>query len=165
MRMIAALAGTLALLAGLGSGTSEAGQKKLVEGTVYDTTCVTVCRPECPPPPRCGPGPERGRNAICAQASIVCPLYRIAPGTPVYAGEGSLMNVRERGSTTVLARLPIVEGSFEVRLEPGEYIFHPYLAEERCWSAAPVVTRVTARSRSPVRVAISATDRCVTHAD
>jgi len=84
---------------------------------------------------------------ICAQASIVCPLYRIAPGGSPYTVEGSLINVRKVGSAAVIARLPIVEGHFKIRLAPGQYIFHPYMAEEQCWSAEPWRVEVTARER------------------
>jgi hypothetical protein len=174
-RGLVCLAALAIALAGLGSGTAAAGNKKLVEGTVYDTTCVTVCRPECPPPPHCGPITQEGkRNVICAQASIVCPLYD-APdriclpssncgGSPVYTGAGSLVNIRKRGSATVIARLPIVEGHFKIRLGPGEYVFHPYMAEEQCWSAEPVTAGIALRSRSPVAVTLNATDGCVTSA-
>jgi hypothetical protein len=167
------------LFAGLGSGTAAAGSKKLVEGTVYDTTCATACIPPCPPP--CGPipAPQSRSDVICAQAQIICPLYaspRVTsppiclpssdcPGFPVYTGDGSLVNVRKRGSATVLARLPIVEGHFTIRLAPGEYVFHPYMAEEGCWSAEPVTARVTARLRGPVPVTLNATSRCVIHTD
>jgi hypothetical protein len=171
---LAALLVLSVLLAGLGSGTAAAGNKKLVEGTVLDTTCVTVCTPPCPPP--CGPipAPQSRSDVICAQASIVCPLSaspRIClpssncGGNPIYSGEGSLVNVRKRGSSTLLARLLIVEGHFKIRLAPGEYVFHPYLAEEGCWSAEPVTAKVTARLRSPVPVTLNATNRCVVHAD
>jgi hypothetical protein len=177
VRKLIAFGVFVVLLAGLGSGTAAAGQKKLVEGTVYDTTCVAVCMPECPPPPHCGPVPvtKSRSDVICAQASIVCPLYRAAPdiclpssncgGFPVYSGEGSLVNVRKRGSTTVLARLPIVEGHFKTRLGPGQYVFHPYMAEEQCWSAEPVTAAVTSRLKSPVPVTLDATNRCVVHAN
>jgi hypothetical protein len=165
------------VFAGLGSGSASAtGGKKLVEGTVYDATCVTVCQPECPPPPHCGPVAQRGPHAVvCAQKRIVCPLYSGAPriclpstncgGNPIYSGEGSLVNVRKRGSATVIARLPIVEGHFKIRLAPGDYVFHPYMAEEQCWSAAPTMASVTAKLKSPVPVTLSATNRCVVHAD
>jgi hypothetical protein len=167
MRRFIALGALLMLFVGLGSGTAAAGGKKLVEGTVYDTTCVTVCQPECPPPPHCGPVPvTKGKQkVICAQASIVCPLYRIAPGGQVYTGEGSLVNVRKRGSAVVIARLPIVEGHFKIRLAPGAYVFHPYMAEERCWSADPVTSVLTPKLTSPVQVALDATNTCVVHAD
>jgi len=181
MRRIATGLGTLLALAvfcaGPGSGSaSAAGNKKMVEGTVYDAICVRACMPECPPPPHCGPipAPRSRSGVICAQASIVCPLYA-APriylpssncgGYPVYTGEGSLVNVRKRGSATVLARRPIVEGHFRIRLGPGDYVFHPYMAEEQCWSAAPVMARVTAKLKSPVPVTLNATNRCIVHAD
>jgi hypothetical protein len=151
----------------LGSGTAVAGNKKLVEGTVYDTTCVAVCMPECPPTPHCGPIPApRSRSAaICAQAAIVCPLYRIAPGGSIYTGEGSLINVRKQGSATVLARLPILEGHFKIRLAPGQYIFHPYMAEEQCWSAEPWRVEVTPREQSPIATSLGTMNNCVVHAD
>jgi hypothetical protein len=176
-----ALVALVALFAGLGSGTAAAGNMKLVEGTVYDTTCVTVCTPPCPPP--CGPipAPQSPADVICAQAQMVCPLAdssgkRAAPdfcilgepcgvSYPVYSGEGSLVNVRKRGSATVLARLSIVEGHFKIRLAPGEYVFHPYMAEEQCWSAEPVTTKVSAKLQGPVPATLNATNRCVVHAD
>jgi hypothetical protein len=159
----------------LGPGEAAAGSKKLVEGTVYDATCVSVCSPPCPPP--CGPipAPQSRAKVICAQASIVCPLYGASPriclpstncgGSPIYTGEGSLVNVRKRGSATVLARLPIVEGHFKIRLALGQYVFHPYMAEEQCWSAEPVTARITRSLKSPVPVTLNATNRCVVHAD
>lgn len=170
---------SLALAAVLGPGmAAAAGSKKLVEGTVYDATCVTVCQPECPPPPHCGPiraQQARGATVCPLAADIVCPLYRAADdiclpssncgGFPIYTVEGSLVNVRKRGSATVIARLPVVEGHFKIRLGPGEYVFHPYMAEEACWSAEPVTARVTAKLQSPVPVALRATNRCVLHAD
>ncbi|HEY2055830.1 MAG TPA: hypothetical protein VGH14_18005 [Solirubrobacterales bacterium] len=160
----------LALAVGIGSGSAAAaGGKKLVEGTVFDATCVTIC---CPPP--CGPvpmpAPKSRADVICAQAQIVCPLQaspRIClpssncGGFPVYTGEGSLVNVRKRGSATVLARLPIVEGHFKIELAPGEYVFHPYMAEEQCWSAEPVTAKIVRALKSPVPVALDATNRCI----
>jgi hypothetical protein len=165
VRKLLAFSALVLIFAGLGSGTAAAGNKKLVEGTAYDTTCVAVCAPPCPPP--CGPipAPQSRDAAICAQASIVCPLYRIAPGGSVYTGEGSLVNVRRRGSATVLARLPIVEGHFRIRLAPGEYVFHPYMAESQCLSADAVTAAVTARSKSPVAVTLEVTNACVVHPD
>jgi hypothetical protein len=176
MRRLIALSVALGVFAALGSGTAAAGNKKLVEGTVYDTTCVTVCRPECPPPPHCGPVPAQGRSdVICARAAIVCPLYRAAPriclpssncaGYPIYSLEGSLINVRRTGSATVIARLPVVEGHFKIRLAPGQYIFHPYMAEEQCWSAEPWRVEVNPRQRGPIATSVGATNNCVMHAD
>jgi hypothetical protein len=167
VRKLIAFGALLMLFVGLGSGTAAAGGKKLVEGTVYDTTCVTVCQPECPPPPHCGPVPvTKGKQkVICAQASIVCPLYRIAPGGQVYTGEGSLVNVRKIGSAKVLARLPVVEGHFKVRLAPGQYIFHPYMAEEQCWSAEPWRVEVSPRQQGPIATSLGATNTCVVHAN
>jgi hypothetical protein len=54
--------------AGLMTGSASAGgSKKLVEGTVYDMTCATVCVPECPHPP-CGPVTQAGTTkVVCAR--------------------------------------------------------------------------------------------------
>lgn len=182
----ACLVALTGLLAGLGSGTAAAaGHKKLVEGTVYDTTCATTCEPTCPPPPHCGPITARSRaDVVCAQDSlqkrlIACPLSRAAsarivcvqaegcPGTnyPVYSGEGAVVNVRERGSATVLAQLPVVEGHFKIRLGPGEYVLHPYLPEESCWSGETERVKVTAKTRGPIPASLEVSDSCVAHPD
>ena len=79
MRRLMALTVCSIALAGLGSGiASAAGNKKLVEGTVYDTTCATACLPECPPLP-CGPITAGGNaGVVCAMSErmIACPLSR-----------------------------------------------------------------------------------------
>jgi hypothetical protein len=176
---LAGLSALLALTVVLVAGSASAkGPQKLVEGTVYDTTCATACMPECPPPP-CGPVTARSRTGsdiVCAQKqqrTIVCPLEttspRIvcvrAPCHPVYSGEGAIVKVRRRGSSTVLAELPVVEGHFEVRLGRGEYVLHPYLPEEPCWSGEPVMLKVTPRPRGPVSATIDVHDGCVAHPD
>jgi hypothetical protein len=104
---------------------------------------------------------------------IVCPLYRDGAriclpstncgGYPVYSGEGANVKVRRRGSAKVLATLPVVEGHFKLRLGPGEYVFHPYLAEEPCWSGEPVVQKVSAKLRSPVPATVYVSNSCVAH--
>ncbi len=162
----------LGLLAGLGSGTAvAAGHKKLVEGTVYDVTCATTCEPECPPPPHCGPITAASRaDVVCAQDSlrkriIACPLSRAATGSayPVYSGEGAVVNVRKRGSATVLAQLPVVEGHFKIRLGPGEYVLHPYLPEGSCWSGEAERVTVTAKTQGTIPASLEVSDSCVAH--
>jgi hypothetical protein len=174
-RLGTALACALALiglLAGLGSGTAAAaGHKKLVEGTVYDTTCATTCEPTCPPPPHCGPITAEARaDVVCAQDRriIACPLSRAASAAfayPVYSGEGAVINVRKRGSATVLAQLPVVEGHFKIRLGPGEYVLHPYLPEESCWSGEAERVAVTAKTQGPIPASLEVSDSCVAHPD
>jgi hypothetical protein len=172
------LAALSALIVGLGSGSAAAGNRKLVEGTVYDTTCATGCVPECPPPPHCGPIAQVRLKIICAQPQsrrIVCPLQtspRIClqgspcgGAFPIYSGEGVVINVRRRGSATVLARLSVVEGHFGIRLGPGAYVLHPYLPEAQCWSGVPAVVRVTRRQKSPVPATIDVVNSCVVHPD
>jgi hypothetical protein len=159
----------LVLVVGAASA-SAAGHRKLVDGTVYDTTCVTACEPECPPPPHCGPITAQSRaDLVCAQRQrvIVCPLETTATAStyPVYSGEGAVVNVRKRGSATVLAQLPVVEGHFKIRLGPGEYVLHPYLPEEQCWSGEPERVKVTARMRGPIPSSLEVSDSCVAHPD
>ncbi|HXF29948.1 MAG TPA: hypothetical protein VN522_00400 [Solirubrobacterales bacterium] len=167
----------IALVAGLLAGSATAaGTKKLVEGTVYDTTCAAACVPECPPPPPCGPVTRAaGTKVVCAQRrpSIVCPLYEGSPriclpssncgGYPIYSGEGAVVKVRKRGSATVLATLPVVEGHFEIRLGPGQYVFHPRFSEEQCWTGEPWMVTVTARTQGPIPVALNVSNSCAAH--
>jgi hypothetical protein len=172
----------LTLIAGLGSGSAAAGNRKLVEGTVYDTTCAISCTPECPPPPHCGPiTADSSAAVVCAQRQkrlIVCPLEKAnsvivcvrAEGCPtslypVYSGEGAVLKVRRRGSATVLATLPVVEGHFKIRLGPGEYVIHPYLPEEPCWSGEPEQLKLTARTQGPVVISVDVGNSCVAHPD
>jgi hypothetical protein len=162
---------------GLSPGSaSAAGNKKLVEGTVYDTTCAASCVPECPPPPPCGPVTRSAKAAVvCARArpAIVCPLYKTVvciqapcPGPttyPVYSGEGGVVKVRKRGSATVLATPPIVEGHFEIRLAPGYYELRPFLPEPECWSGVKQEVLVSAKARGPVPSELQVSNTCVAH--
>jgi hypothetical protein len=174
-----------ALLVGLvGGAASGAGTKKLVEGTVYDTTCAGSCTPECPPPPHCGPITQAAKDkVVCAQRPerlIVCPLSRARAGTcvpdtpyglegtdPIYSGEGATINVRRRGSATVLATLSVIEGHFKIRLGPGEYVLRAFLPEPQCWMGVGLgqSLKLTARSKGPIAVPISVANSCVAHPD
>jgi hypothetical protein len=170
---------------------AAAGNKKLVEGTLYDTTCAGIlCGGECPPPPHCGPITAGGTNSaiVCPlreRRIVACPLVgstssgassqACVPDTPcgedgtdpVYSSEGATINIRKRGAATVLATLPVVEGRFKIRLAPGEYVLHPYLPEPQCWSSIPPVLglKVTARWKGPIKAPISLADTCVAHPD
>jgi hypothetical protein len=174
----------LALLAGLGSGSAAAaGTKKLVEGTVYDTTCATACTPECPPPPHCGPitvgkasaaiiCPLRERRIIAcplakADSVIVCVQAEGCPtsGYPVYSGEVGVVKVRKRGSATVLAVVPIVEGHFKISLGAGQYMMRPFLPEPQCWSGAVMAVSVTPKLEGPVPASLQVSNSCVAHSD
>jgi hypothetical protein len=178
----------VALGAGPGSGSAAAGQKKLVEGTVYDTTCAAVCIPECPPPPHCGPITASGQkaNVICAQSGaarpqVVCPLYAgqsrlpytviCLPGPscggvyPLYSGEGAVVTVRKRGSSQLMAKLPVVAGHFKARLAPGEYILRPYLPDPSCWSGDPERVSVAAGTQGPIPASLDVANGCAAQPD
>jgi hypothetical protein len=165
------LAVFVAVVVGLLAGSaSAAGNKKLVEGTVYDATCATACTPECPPIP-CGPITQaQGTKVICAYRRIVCPLARRTvvcvkapcPGTdPLYQGEGAIVKVRKRGSSTVLTTVPVTEGHFKVRLAPGEYMMRPFFAEPQCWSGTKVAVLVSAELQGPLPASLWGTNSCV----
>ncbi|HEX3736474.1 MAG TPA: hypothetical protein VHV53_02940 [Solirubrobacterales bacterium] len=174
--MVALVALAMALVPG---SAAAAGHRKLVEGTVYDTTCATACTPGCPPPPHCGPVTQAaGAEIVCAQRqkrAIACPLEATTtpvcvraegcPPYPVYSGEGAVVNVRRRGSKALLATLPVVEGHFKIRLGAGEYVLHPYLSEEACWSGEPITLKVSPRMKSPVAATLDVNNSCVAHPD
>lgn len=181
MRRVATALGLVVLVAAvvglLAGSASAAGNKKLVEGTVYDTTCleVSTCEPPCPPP--CGPVTAVRARIVCAQQRIVaCPLFAAARTSPpiclpasgcftypVYSGEGATVNVRRRGSATVLMTLPVVEGHFQARLGPGEYVLHPHPLEEPCWAGTASTVTVRAKWRGPVSASVDVQDTCVAH--
>lgn len=182
MRRVAVTLGLVMLVAvtALGTGSaSAAGNKKLVEGTVYDTTCATSCTPECPPPPHCGPVTQSGKAAVvCAQQRkrmIVCPLYKTVvcvqapcpgPGAyPLYSGEGGIVKVRRRGSATVLATVPIVEGHFKIRLGLGKYMFRPFLPEPECWSGDVTAVWVSRKFQGTLPAFLHVSNSCVAHPD
>jgi hypothetical protein len=173
----AGLAVLVVAAAGLVAGSATAaGTKKLVEGTVYDATCATSCTPECPPPPHCGPITQAAKaKVVCAQRAarlIVCPLAKRSvvcvqapcPGNtvyPVYSGEGAVVKVRKRGLATVIATLPVVEGHFEIALGGGQWVFHPYLPEEPCWSGEPWRVKVWPKEQGPIPLPLLVSDNCV----
>ena len=180
---LGALVLVLTMLAGLGSGTAAAGVKKLVEGTVYDTSCGAACTP-CPPP--CGPVPAPKSSAaavVCAQQKlIVCPLAKSSKAAaapdfciqgqpcgvdyPVYSGEGAVVTIRKKGATSTLAKLPVVEGHFKIRLAPGEYVIRPYLPPgETCLRGVPTPVKVGASMKSPVPASIDLGNVCAVHPD
>jgi hypothetical protein len=173
----------LMLLAGLGSGSAAAANKKLVEGTVYDTTCATACAPECPPPPHCGPitagstaaiiCPLRERRIIACplvktDSAIVCVQAEGCPESapyPLYSGEGAVVKVRRRGSATVIATVPIVEGHFKIRLGFGQYMVHPFFPEPQCWSGTKIAIWVSKELQGPVPSSLWVANSCVAHPD
>src|ERR1700742_4595309 len=177
MRRVALGLVLVVALAALGSGAAAAtGNKKIVEGTVYDVTCATGCLPECPPPPHCGPitaGAKTGIVCPMSDRMIACPLSRASvivcvqaegcPGTtgpPVWSGKGGVVTVRKRGSAKVLAKLPITYGHFSAPLGAGEYVLRPYLPEPKCWSGEPARITVDVGTRGPVSASLDVRNNC-----
>jgi hypothetical protein len=183
-RILGALA-LVALVAMLVAGSATAaGNKKLVEGTLYDATCAASCAP-CPPPCRPILQPQSRNDVICAQAQerIACPLasmsraqrvFKVCPlaasaacGTefPVYMGEGAVVTVRSEKTGRTIGPLPVVEGHFEVKLGPGYWVIRPYIPPEpNCWTG-PQTIEVTAKMKSPVPAVVDVSDTCVAHPD
>ncbi len=175
----------VALVVALATGSAAAaGGKKLVEGTVYDATCAgtLTCGTGCPPPPHCGPiTAQSTADVVCLQPkrAIACPLSdspaAVSPPIclpasgcatyPVYTEEGAVVNVRRRGSSTLIAQLPVVEGHFKIRLGPGEYVLHPYLPEEGCWSGQTTMIKIWERYKGAIPASIDVTNNCVAHPD
>jgi hypothetical protein len=168
MRRLIALTVCLISIAGLGSGTAAAAKEKLVEGTVYDTTCAAAtCEPECPPPPHCGPITGRDARIACPlrwRRIVACPLS--ATVAPIYSGEGAVVKVRKRGSSTALATLPVSEGHFKIHLAAGEYVLNAIPPEEpQCWTHEPVRITVDAKVKGPIAAALDIGNTCVAHPD
>jgi hypothetical protein len=177
--LLALAALVMALVTG---SAAAAGNKKLIEGTVYDTTCAAVaCGVECPPPPHCGPITAQSEEQIMCpmgERMIACPLSRASaiacvraegcPGTttyPLYAGEGGVVKVRKRGSTAVLTTVRIIEGRFRIKLVPGYYAIRPFLPEPECWSGAKLTVWVDPAHPGPVPSTLRVANSCVAHPD
>jgi hypothetical protein len=176
---MAVLVGLIAVL--VTGSAAAAGNRKLVEGTLYDASCGgAICGGECPPP--CGPIMQsRSRNDLtCAQTQrrIVCPLAStsraqrvvkvcslggpVPCGTeyPVYMGEGTVVTVRSKKTGRTIGPLPVVEGHFKVRLGPGYWVIRPYIPPEpNCWTGQQTI-EVTAQMKSPVPVVVDVSDSC-----
>jgi hypothetical protein len=185
-RIVGALALAALVMALVAGSAAAAGSKKLVEGTVYDTTCVTACLPDCPPPPHCGPITAGGKEGVVcpmAERMIACPLSKanraqrvfrlcslggpVSCGTefPVYMGDGAVVTVRSKRTGGVIGPLPVVEGHFKVRLGPGYWVIRPYIPPEpECWTG-PQTIEVTAKMKSPVSAVVDVSDQCVAHPD
>jgi hypothetical protein len=183
-RVVGVLALVALVTAFVTGSAAAAGNKKLVEGTVFDTTCAGLaCGVECPPPPHCGPITAGGTNSaiVCPlreRRMIACPLSRAdvivcvlaegCPGTtgpPVWSGEGAVVTVRKRGSASTLTKLPVVEGHFRIRLDPGEYVLQVYLPEPQCWSGEKTRLALDAKAKGPIAAALSVSNSCVAHPD
>jgi hypothetical protein len=186
MRRWATALGVLAavgLVAMFVAGSATAARpKKVVEGTVYDTTCLgTTCG--CPTPPCGGPVTQGRSDLICAepqqQRRIVCPLAKgatVAPdfciqgqpcGTvyPLYEGEGAVVKIRKRGSAKVIATVPVVEGHFKIALGFGEYMMRTFLGEPQCWQGTKQAVLVSKGLHGPAPASLYVDNACVAHPD
>ncbi|MGV1047626.1 MAG: hypothetical protein ACOYD4_03755 [Solirubrobacterales bacterium] len=134
------------LLLGLVPATAAA-QGSGIRGVVLDATCAAGCEVECPPPPSCR------ADFACAlslrASAIACPLAGAAatplvctragcPGPPLvryppYEGEGLKITVRPAGESGVISRRDGHGGRYSVRLPPGTYVVHAWVALP-CWA-------------------------------
>jgi len=160
--MAALLLSGLALSPGAGAGDTGTG----VRGVLLDATCPGPCT--CPP---CGPGmvcpegaaPRAGipcaapRRGAAGHEGSVERGARSIPPTP-YSGDGARVVVRRASDGKVVAHRAPAGGRFQIRLEPGRYRVHGYVALS-CWSGETVP--VTVVSGSFARVRIYLRNQCV----
>jgi hypothetical protein len=76
-----------------------------------------------------------------------------------------VVKVRKRGSTTVLATLPIVEGHFKIQLGPGRYMVRPFLPEPQCWSGPKMAIWVSLGLQGPVPSSLYVSNSCAAQPD
>jgi hypothetical protein len=112
------------------SGNTSSG----IKGVLLNTTCPGPCLPPCPP---CvaQPCPERSSRAGRARPcpAIACPDPCVPTQSPQpYTGPDAHVVVRRVSSGRVVARRAPTDGHFRVRLAPGAYRVHGYVAES-CW--------------------------------
>ncbi len=162
---LAALAPIL-LLASLGA-PAAAKTRSGVKGALLNTTCPGPCTPTpcaCPPSP-CPPCtakicPERPRPQ--SPALIACPAARALDSTAVqpqpYSGPDAHLVVRRTADHKVVARRQPTDGHFRVRLAPGAYQVHGYVAAA-CWHGE--TKRVVVQARDFTTLQLDVYNACV----
>ena len=131
----------MAMLVALAPGidaASAAGNKRLVEGLVYEGWCKKPGVEGCPakPFPSCPPDIACNTN------------YK------PFTTEGTIVNVRRRGSAAVIATLTPVEGYFHAELGPGRYVMRAIMPAETCTMGQLERVTVPARGPGPVLVPV-----------
>jgi hypothetical protein len=116
---------------GAANGHSRSG----IKGVLLNMTCPGPCVPPCPP---CTAGvcPERSTakaSTMPCPASNACAYPCVPAEQPQpYTGPDAHVVVRRISDHRVVARRAPTDGRFRVRLRPGTYRVHGYVAES-CW--------------------------------
>jgi hypothetical protein len=121
-----------------GVDAAVAGKAKLVEGMVYDGWCMTPDVEGCPDEPF----PE------CLHTFGCSPYYK------PFTTEGTIVNVRRRGSPDVVATVEPFGGYFQVELPPGRYVMRAVMPPETCTAGQLERVTISARESSPVYVPV-----------
>jgi hypothetical protein len=133
---LAAIGLLVLALSGSAGGHSASG----IRGVLLDTTCPGPCTPctaQSPCVPPCPPCTARICPERPSSAAIACPAARsICAGCTSqpqpYAGAGGHVVVRRVSSGEVVARRAPTDGKFAIRLAPGHYRVHGFVAQP-CW--------------------------------
>ena len=159
-RPITALATTGLLILAI-SGSAGGHASSGIRGVLLDTTCpgpCTVCTAANPCPPPCPPCttqicPERPQNAAipCPAARSICADCGTQPQP--YAGSDAHVVVRRLSNDHVVARLAPTDGKFAVRLAPGRYRVHGFVAQQ-CWQGTTVKVVVEAGAFTSVGIPV-----------
>jgi hypothetical protein len=153
----------LAFAASASAGHSASG----IRGVLLNTTCpgpCTVCggASTCPP---CPPCTAQVCPARPAHAAIVCPAARtraVCAGCGVepqpYTGPDAHVVVRRVSTGDVVARRAPTDGKFSVRLGPGRYRVHGFVAAS-CWQGE--TRRITVHRSAFTTVELAVRNACV----
>lgn len=135
-----------------------------IRGVLLNTTCPGPCGSPCPAGqspcvPPCPPCTAR----ICPErpnqdAAIPCPALSslctgCAPQLQPYTGPDAHVVVRRVSNGAVVARRAPTDGHFGIRLAPGHYRIHGFVAES-CWQGETQQVAVHAGSFTALSLAV-----------
>jgi hypothetical protein len=128
----------LAALAPAIDAASATGNEKLVEGLVYEGWCKKPGVEGCPakPFPSCPPDIACNTN------------YK------PFTTEGTIVNVRRRGSSAVIATVASFGGYFQTQLAPGRYAMRAITPPETCTNGQTERVTVPRDGRGPLYVPV-----------